>query len=231
LQQTVQRDAKDNINKVGWLKNTVERGTRQEATQKIQDLENDLIKITEKTNQMPNEIKKFETYLDQRFTHLDANIKATQNDLKKTQNDLKATQNDLKTTQTELTELKSSLETDQVTHNFEKALAKHIYPPGTPKVHGPTFSILMKWLDENRETEKGRIANDKWKLLKDEFGWSEEHTQLLSTMVSRRMKIQDPEFRIPAAPAGCVEFTLLEKKRAEVIPQITNRIYELLKLN
>ncbi|CAB4043010.1 Hypothetical predicted protein [Paramuricea clavata] len=47
----VQRDLKDHIKKVGCLKITFEQGTCQEATLKTLDLENDLIKTSEKTDQ------------------------------------------------------------------------------------------------------------------------------------------------------------------------------------
>jgi hypothetical protein len=222
LATDIQRDGRDNVNKMESLRKIVvnEQGTSLEAILKTEELEKGLIRASEKTDQLPNEVKKTETVYEQHFARLDEAIQTLQTDLK-------ATQTDLKVTQCELTEMKSALQTGQLAYDFEKVLAEYIYPPGTPKVHGKPFAILMKWLEENRDTEKGKEANTKWKNLKKEFGWSPEHRKVFLKMIDCRMKYAHPQqadinLLIPES------FTTEEKERAKAIHQMTNRIYQLL---
>lgn len=217
LATDIQRDGKDNVNKMGCLRKIVvnEQATRREAILKTDELEKDLIRASEKTDQLPNEVKKTETVYGQHFARLDEAIQTLQTDLK--------------ATQCELTEMKSALRTGQLAYDFEKVLAKYIYPPRTPKVHGPQFAILMKWLEENRDTEKGQEANTKWKNLKREFGWSPEHREVFLKMIRCRMKYAHPQHETNTNLLIPESFTTEEKERAKAIHQMTNRIYQLLK--
>ncbi|CAB3981170.1 Hypothetical predicted protein [Paramuricea clavata] len=80
-----------------------------------------------------------------------------------------------------------NMETSQSARDFEEDLATYIYPRDTPVIHGPTFANLMLWLNTNMNTPEGEEANKKWKALKDRFGWTDRHENVLYKMLKCKM--------------------------------------------
>jgi hypothetical protein len=81
----------------------------------------------------------------------------------------------------QLKEMKIALQTGQIVFEFEKHLAKYIYPHDKKFSSRKIFTNMKKWLEDKKDTEQGRKADEKWKALKDEFDWSSEHEEVFST--------------------------------------------------
>ena len=82
----------------------------------------------------------------------------------------------------ELMKKNGNLEIARITNNFGYGLAGHIYPPRTKVMFGPIFANLMLWLDESKDTPEGREGNRKWRELKTEFIWLDEHEKVFYKM-------------------------------------------------
>ena len=182
-------------------------------------LKQGLKKTTEKADEMKSEVIKQENEVLARIACLEKTVRAEQQSRQEMQEQLNETQSDL-------LKMKGDLHTGQTAYNFEKHLAAHIYPPGTPVTHGRIFTTLMKWLKENKHTREGRDASRKWKKLKEEFGWSNDRQQIavFFKMLKCREEHAHPEvnFAMPISE----NFTDSEKKCVQVIRNMTIKLNE-----
>ncbi len=135
----------------------------------------------------------------------------------------------LKATQNELNEMKSDLETGQIAFDFEKDVAKYIYPEGKKLGSRQIFTNMKKWLEKNKDTTDGHEANTKWTDLQREFSWSDEHEGVFLKLLKHRRIIAHPvvdreaiQLRFPD------DFTDQEKKCIKDIIAMTERVNELM---
>ena len=127
--------------------------------------------------------------------------------------------------ETKFKEMENALQTGQIALQFEKDLAKYIYPHDKKFSSSKIFTNMKKWLDEKRDTQHGRKANERWNALKDEFAWSSEHEEVFFELLKFRQTFAHPpldqnvsQFSIP----DC--FTDKEKKCIEVINKLIKRV-------
>ena len=189
-------------------------------------LKQGLKKTTKKADEMKSEVKKQENEVSVRIASLEETVRAEQQSRQKFQNQVEKMQEQLNETQCDLLKMKGDLHTGQTAYNFEKHLAAHIYPPGTPVTHGRIFTTLMKWLKANKHTREGRDASRRWEELKKEFGWSndKQQTAVFFKMLKCREEYAHPEvnFALPISK----NFTDSEKKCVQVIRNMTIKLNE-----
>ena len=193
---------------------------------RIPVLKQGLKKTAEKADEMKSEVIKQENEVLARITCLEETVRAEQQSRQEMQEQLNETQEQLNETQSDLLKMKGDLHTGQTAYNFEKHLAAHIYPPGTPVTHGRIFTTLMKWLKANKHTREGRDASRKWGKLKEEFGWSNDRQQIavFFKMLKCREEYAHPEvnFAMPISE----NFTDSEKECVQVIRNMTIKLNE-----
>ena len=188
---------------------------------KIPLLKKGLEKTKEKADEMISEVEKEETEVSDRIARLEETVLAEQQSRQRFETRMENMEKRLKKTENDLLKMTGDLHTGQTAYNFEKHLAAHIYPPGTPITHGQIFTTLMKWLKANKHTREGRDANRKWEKLKEEFGWSNDKQQIavFFKMLKCREEHAHPEvnFELPIPE----NFTRSEMKCVQVIRKMT----------
>ena len=135
--------------------------------EELQTINDCFIKHKKMAKEMEDELDKSEKIWDENLKRLDRLEKIVWN---------------LQPKVDELMKKNGNLEIARITNNFGYGLAAHIYPPRTKVMFGPIFANLMLWLDESKDTPEGREGNRKWRELKTEFIWLDEHEKVFYKM-------------------------------------------------
>ena len=124
-------------------------------------------------------------------------------------------------------EIESALQTGQIAFEFEKELAKYIYPHDKKFSRRKIFTSMKKWLEDKKHTKQGREANERWNSLKNEFSWSSKHEEVFFKLLEFRRPFAHPDKNVARPPIpDC--FTDEEKICIEVIDRMIERLSELL---
>ena len=123
----------------------------------------------------------------------------------------------------------ASLETGQIAFDFEKDVAKYIYPDGKKFGSRQIFTNMKKWLEKKKGTPQGDEAKTRWNDLQREFSWSDEHEGVFLKLLKHRRIIAHPvvdregvQSRFPD------DFTDQERQRIQDIIDMTERVNELM---
>ena len=126
-------------------------------------------------------------------------------------------------------EMESALQTGQIAFEFEKDLAKYIYPHDKKFSSRKIFTNMKKWLEDKKDTEQGREANERWNELKNEFLWSSQHEEVFFKLLKFRQTFAHPAYDQNKARFSIPDcFTDKEKKCIEVINKMLERVSILL---
>ena len=127
--------------------------------------------------------------------------------------------------ETKFKEMENALQTGQIAFEFEKDLAKYIYPHDKKFSSRKIFTSMKKWLEDKKDTKQGREANERWKALKDEFSWSSKHEEVFFKLLESRRKYAHPAVDQSGARFSIPDcFTVEEKKCIEVINKMIERV-------
>ena len=193
----------------------------------LQDLERDLIQYQEIAKHLVQKIKEAVELSPARIKELEKEVKHLKEIITKQSDKIKDIEAKLSAVQTELGTLKNSLQTGQLSFDFEKDLATYIYPEGKKIGSRKIFTTMKKWLEDKRGTQGGDAANKKWDDLKKEFSWSDEHEKVFFKLLEYRKKFAHPardgaEMQIPD------DFTDEEKRYIQTINDMIERINKLM---
>jgi hypothetical protein len=171
--------------------------------EELQTINNCFIKHKKMAKEMENEVNKSEKIWDEYRKRTDRLEKIVEK---------------LQPQVDELMKKNGNLEIARITNNFGYGLAAHIYPPHTKVMFDPIFANLMLWLDESKDTPEGREGNRKWRELKKEFIWSDEHEKVFYKMLtfSKTVDHQKVDFQST--------FTDREKRYVDVIRRMSEQL-------
>ena len=208
----------------------IERAYVGDVTSKknLQDLKSEMIKDREIAENMVQEIKKSNEPLNpKRKKELEDKIKELEEKITEQDDKIKDLETNLSAVQADLDKLKNSLQTGQLSFDFEKDLATYIYPEGKKIGSRQIFSNMKRWLEDKKGTPQGEASNKKWKDLQTEFSWSEKHEQVFFKLLKYRRKFAHPtrdaaELQIPD------DFTNEEKMCIRTINNMIERVNELM---
>ena len=167
--------------------------------------------------------------LEGEITNLKARVVKFEEDLRQKDEEITQLKAKVEGHENKFKEMESSLQTGQIAFEFEKDLAKYIYPGDKKFSSRKIFTNMKKWLEDKKDTDQGRKANERWNALKNEFSWSSEHEEVFFKLLESRRKFAHPsrdqnvaQFPIP----DC--FSDKEKKCIEVINKMIKRVSILL---
>ena len=203
------------LNKAEDIENTIRRNDRPRAVRQIRSFKNDLRQTKRKAVDMETEVEFREAVVSLRIARLEQTV---DEDRHMSQIRMEAMQRQLNDTQ--------DLHMGQTAYNFERFLARYIYPPDIVYTKDKIFSNLMVWLQKNQRTRRGRAANKRWEDLKQKFKWSPEHEAVFFKMVACRMADAHPrpvDFKLSIPD----EFKANERPLVDVIRNMTIKLDDL----
>ena len=167
--------------------------------------------------------------LEEEIRNLKRKVAELEEDVRRKDEEIKRLNIEVERHENKFKEMENSLRTGQIAFQFEKDLAKYIYPHDKKFSSRKIFTNMKTWLEEKKDTQQVREANRRWKELQDEFSWSSEHEEVFFKLLEFRREFAHPaldqniaQFSIP----NC--FTDKEKKCIEVINKLIERVSELL---
>ena len=195
----------------------------------LQDLERELIQYQEIAKHLVQKIEETVELNPERIKELEKEVKHLKEIKTKQSDKIKDIEAKLSVTQRELDKLKNSLQTGQLSFDFERDLAKYVYPEGKKLGSRKIFTTMKKWLEDKRGTQQGDAANKKWDDLKKEFSWSDEHEKVFFKLLECRKEFAHPardaaEMQIP----DDFQFTDEEKRCIKTIDDMIERINQLM---
>lgn len=200
---------------------------------KVAGNERQIIRLEWEIHEKDKWIKELKTDVQEfkhQLTAMQHSLLETKSELTETREDCARKQNDLTNIQNDFLEMKGALQTGQLVYNFEKDLAKYIYPPGQKIGSQKIFTTMKEWLEEMKGTDKGDKANKKWNDLKREFSWSRAHENLCFKLVKSRLIVAHPSVHLGLVRSHMDErFTDEENKCIEDIINMTDRVNDLMK--
>ena len=211
------------------IENTIQRNDRPTAARQIRSFKCELRNTKRKAADMETEVEYRDTVVSLRIARLEETVEMSQIRMEAMQRQLNKTQDQLALTQSkqmELMEMKANLHMGQTAYNFERFLARYIYPPDIVYTKDRIFSNLMVWLQKNQRTRRGREANKRWEDLKQKFKWSPEHEAVFFKMLACRMADAHPrpvDFKLSIPD----EFNANERPLVDVIRNMTIKLDDL----
>ena len=199
-----------------------------QVTPEMRDLKNELIenkeiikKIKESAEMNPKE----GGMLEKKIRELEEKIKELQQKLKRLEDENK----NLRDKVAEHDIRFADLETGQIAFDFEKDVAKYIYPDGKKFGSQQIFTKMQKWLEDKQDTSERHKANTKWNELQSEFSWSDKHEGVFFKLLKHRRGIAHPVVDRKAVQSRFPDdFTDQEKKCIKDIIAMTERVNELM---
>ena len=218
-------------NDVHKVKN-IERKHPGEVAAELQDLREDLTKNEGRASELVVHIEvERERHTEEqiRIGNLENLVCGMDDNIKKLNGKLQEHEKEHSVLQNELSRLKNSLHTGQIAYQFEKDLAKYIYPDGKKFGSRQVFTKMKDWLENKKNTPQGREAEKKWNALKTEFKWSTEHENVFFKLLRSRIEFAHPTVDWNLARAQIPDnFTEQEKNCIIDIIAITERVNEMM---
>jgi uncharacterized coiled-coil protein SlyX len=205
----------------------------------IRDLKNELIENKEIAQQIIKNIKKSKEMNPEEGGTLEEKIREQREKIRELEEKIRELEQKLERLEGENKNLRdkvaehdirfASLETGQIAFDFEKDVAKYIYPDGKKFGSRQIFTNMKKWLEKKNGTPQGDEAWTRWNDLQREFSWSDEHERVFLKLLKHRRIIAHPvvdrkevQSRFPD------DFNDQERQRIQDIIAMTERVNELM---
>ena len=161
LSEQVHKNVGNAVGRSTEVGKTLKRGNKEKAMQETEYLTTHLETTHEKTGQMVNvveEWKKSNKEYQRRIDRLDETVMHWQ-------------------------PMIDRFKEADMAKEFERLLAKEIYPTGTEFGRNEIFRNLKQWLDVNRKIPNHE-GNEKWKAWTEKNAWTDEHENVLCRMLN-----------------------------------------------
>ena len=205
----------------------------------IRDLKNELIEVKEIAQQIIKKIKKSKEMNPEEGGTLEEKIREQREKIRELEEKIRELEQKIERLEGENKNLRdkvaehdirfASLETGQIAFDFEKDVAKYIYPDGKKFGSRQIFTNMKKWLEKKKGTPQGDEAKTRWNDLQREFSWSDEHEEVFLKLLKRRRIIahsvvdrKEVQSRFPD------DFSDQERQRIQDIIAMTERVNELM---
>jgi uncharacterized coiled-coil protein SlyX len=165
--------------------------------------------------------------LEEEIGKLSEKIKELENELLRKEKQITELNKKVERHETKFKEMESALQTGQIAFQFEKDLAKYIYPHDKKFSSRKIFTNMKKWLEDKKDTEQGHKADERWKALKEEFDWSSEHEEVFFRLLKFRRTFAHPDLGSAQFPIPD-EFSDEEKRCIKVLNDMMERVSALL---
>ena len=231
LATTLRGSIENDVHKVENIE-IIEREHPGEAATELEDLKEDLLINEGRAREIVDNISTEQI----RFKELQSMVFGLNGEMKKLNGKLQEhekkhseLQDDHEKTKNELSRLVNSLHTGQIAFDFEKDLAKYIYPDGKKFGSRKIFTEMKKWLESKKDTRQGKEAKKKWNALEKEFSWSTEHENVFFKLLESRKTSAHPIVDWNLARSRIPDnFTEQERKCIDDIIAITKHVNELM---
>ena len=212
-----------------------QKGVGEQTMSKAQKIKDELTKNKEILQEMDELCKSDGLYgkeklqLEEEIRNLKGKVAKLEEDLRRKDEEITLLKGKVERHENKFKEMESSLQTGQIAFEFEKDLAKYIYPGDKKFSSRKIFTNMKKWLEDKKDTQQGREANERWNALKDEFAWSSEHEEVFFKLLEFRRKFAHPACDQNMAPFPIPDcFSHKEKKCIQVINKMMERVSLLL---